>query len=161
MMRGMKFQFSLATILICTAVLAMVSCTATKAWVYETIPITPTSPFSPSTFDNVRKPTNSEIALRIVWAAPLAIAATLLVLWIARNPPHFDYVAIRRKAGLNLRQFGLRFLFFAIAQIAILLCLWRWQAVLGTGGAAVAYYFAGIAACLLALKLLVVGPARK
>jgi hypothetical protein len=90
----MRFQFSLATLLVCMTVLAVVVAACTRLPVAETqrvqvgrgldwgfISIAPTW----ETREVTRSPGASEAALRIAWSGPLAVAATLATLWTIRR----------------------------------------------------------------------------
>ena len=87
-MRGMKFQFSLATLLICMTVLAVVCAICVKVDVVEQVapqPGTLRAKFKNAMQTVVRHPTAPEVAWRMaMWGTP-AIAATLAVLWIVRR----------------------------------------------------------------------------
>jgi hypothetical protein len=76
----MKLQFSLATLLVCMTVLAVVAAVAAKMPVQA-------SGLEISWYDGTydRPPNAAELASRLAWSWPLAIAATLGVLWTIRR----------------------------------------------------------------------------
>jgi hypothetical protein len=94
-MRGMIFQFSLATLLVCTTVLAVVSAVAvrldvdewTRGTVTETHIIngTPINVTRTVSFGSIRRPMASDVAWRLIWWGGPAIAATLAMLWLVRR----------------------------------------------------------------------------
>jgi hypothetical protein len=77
-MRGMKLQFSLATLLVCVTVLAVV-CAMKPIVVVEDKPISAVAE------PTQRPPFPSEIAGRMAAWRPLSIAITLGGLWIIRR----------------------------------------------------------------------------
>jgi hypothetical protein len=88
---GMKLQFSLATLLVCTTVLAVVCAAAVSVPVHETeirpvlhLYLVP-GPHPTDMIETHRPPTASEIATRLAWAGPLSIAATLVALLFIRR----------------------------------------------------------------------------
>jgi len=90
MTTAMRFQFSLATLLVCMTVLAVVATACTRLPVADS-QIVQTSRGLDWGFLSIaptvenrnfsRPPVASEAALRMAWAGPLSIAATLAVLW--------------------------------------------------------------------------------
>ena len=90
----MRFQFSLATLLVCTTVLAVVATACTRLLVADS-QIVQTSrgldlgflSIAPTVENRnfTRPPVASEAALRMAWAGPLSIAVTLGVLWAIRR----------------------------------------------------------------------------
>ena len=76
----MKLQFSLATLLVCVTVLAVVAAVAAKVPVQA-------SGLEISWYDGTydRPPNAAELASRLAWSWPLALAATLGVLWAIRR----------------------------------------------------------------------------
>jgi hypothetical protein len=85
----MKLQFSLATLLVCMTVLAVVCTLAmniqiheqrTAMWWSGSIMRSP-----PSDWEVSRSPNTGEIIWRLAWAAPLSLVATLGVLWAIRR----------------------------------------------------------------------------
>ena len=79
----MKLQFSLATLLICMTVLAVVCAISIKIPAINMV-IDP-DPFSSGFVPFSRPPTLSEIAIRLAVWGPTTIAATLGVLWTFRR----------------------------------------------------------------------------
>jgi hypothetical protein len=79
----MRFQFSVLTMLVCTAALAVTiaACVSLQVRTGDVL----ITDIMGLTYEPKRLPSGSEIALRMAWAAPLAIAATLTVLWTARK----------------------------------------------------------------------------
>jgi len=89
---AMKLQFSLATLLVCTTVLAVVCAIAMRIGVYEAdlskaVRLSPTVSRYPYLY---RPPNATEIATRLAWSAPLAILLTLGVPWAIRFHPRFS-----------------------------------------------------------------------
>ena len=84
----MKLQFSLATLLVCVTVLAVVCAVSAAIPIHERREIATSTPRYGTTeglINLYRRPTTGEIALRIgLWGTP-AIAATLGVLWAVRR----------------------------------------------------------------------------
>jgi hypothetical protein len=92
----MKLQFSLATLLVCVTVLAVVFAVAIRLGVYES-DLSKAVRFSPtvSRYPYLYRPPNAtEIAIRLAWSAPLAILLTLGVLWGIRFHPRFSFAAL-------------------------------------------------------------------
>jgi len=92
----MKLQFSLATLLVCTTVLAVVCAIAMRIGVYEAdlskaVRLSPTVSRYPYLY---RPPNATEIATRLAWSAPLAILLTLGVPWAIRFHPRFSLAAL-------------------------------------------------------------------
>jgi hypothetical protein len=103
-MPGMKLQFSLATLLVCTAVMGLV-CAACMIAPVQDVEITHAELQGPFTLekDNLRELTNvggdaweivagierrpylGEIALRLAWAVPTAVAFIIALPWLARR----------------------------------------------------------------------------
>ncbi len=82
----MKLQFSLATLLVCLTVLAVVCGVAAVLPVYFTTRVTNFSvPEAPTMTTDSRSPSATDIAWRLAWAGPIAIAATLATLWTIRR----------------------------------------------------------------------------
>jgi hypothetical protein len=89
----MRFQFSLATLLICTTVLAVVCTVAASMPVYEKTLGTFISVMDQDgrrareelSLLESHPPTGRNIAWRLAWSAPLAIAATLGTLRLLRR----------------------------------------------------------------------------
>jgi hypothetical protein len=95
----MKLQFSLATLLVCVTVLAVVCGVSINLPVYTHRTRMTTTVFykdgkpdygnqinsAPETVTESLPPTGPEIVRRIAWAGPLSIAATLAVLWSIRR----------------------------------------------------------------------------
>jgi hypothetical protein len=89
----MKLQFSLATLLVCMTVLAVVIAIAVAMPVYQVESSYDASEMRGGTpvlvrrtiAYEVRKPTAEDIILRLMWAAPSSIAATLGVRWAIRR----------------------------------------------------------------------------
>lgn len=90
----MKLQFSLATLLVCVTVQAMVAAACTRLpvadsqrvqtsrgldWGFLSIALTW------EIRDFTRPPIASEAAVRMAWAGPLAVAITLSALWLIRR----------------------------------------------------------------------------
>jgi hypothetical protein len=89
-MRGMKFRFSLSTLLICLTVLAVVCIACAKIDVVERgyPPNSLRGRFRVSnktTATFVRKPTTAEAAWRMAWSGPVAVSATVASLWLIRR----------------------------------------------------------------------------
>ena len=84
---GMKLQFSLATLLVCMTVLAVVCCMCAKMQVHLDVDTVETinGKTYPLRYTDNRPPTENEFVLRLMWAAPLSIAATLGTLWAIRR----------------------------------------------------------------------------
>jgi hypothetical protein len=87
-MPGMRFQFSLATLLVCMTVLGAVAgaCLMIDVrLVKHHLAMTPGGS-EVEHFELIRsKPNAGQAALRMAWSEPLAIAATLAVLWAIRH----------------------------------------------------------------------------
>jgi hypothetical protein len=98
----MKLQFSLATLLICMSVLAVVVAVGMKvpvqdievSWVQKPYPLPAGDIHKVQHSKNnmwevtagiKRSPNAAELAVRLAWSWPLAIAATLGVLWAIRR----------------------------------------------------------------------------
>ena len=86
-MRGMKLQFSLATLLVCTTVLEVVAGLCASVKVRQDAVISVNHVGQTAFYDEVspeiiRLPNETEFARRLAWAAPLSIAGTLAVLWV-------------------------------------------------------------------------------
>ncbi len=83
----MKLQFSLATLLVCMTALAVASYLSVRLEVLETMHFisSDTSVYEGHWEPIYRKPMAREIAWRMAWAGPLAIAATLSLLWAIRR----------------------------------------------------------------------------
>jgi hypothetical protein len=92
----LKLQFSLATLLVCTTVLAVVCAVAVKMPVYverqstsfirkTTLPNGITTATFKDSFSLNRPPDGIDIAWRLAIWGPLAIAGTLAGLWIVRR----------------------------------------------------------------------------
>jgi hypothetical protein len=85
----MKLQFSLATLLVCVTVLAVVCAVAVGIPVSEIVQEYPkwysSSPIKPYNVAHPRPPTTSEIASRLALWGPPALAATLGALWVIRR----------------------------------------------------------------------------
>jgi ABC-type Fe3+ transport system permease subunit len=82
----MKLQFSLATLLVCVTVLAVVTAISTTIPVHQIVHTYATDEWSmqlSGEFD--RQPFVSEITFRVAWGGPLAVAATLAILWAIRR----------------------------------------------------------------------------
>jgi hypothetical protein len=78
----MRFRFSLATLLICTAVLAVVIAVCVAVPVDERVTGPATIEGSSKIYRAIvgpppRSPTGAEVAMRLAWSAPLAILLTL------------------------------------------------------------------------------------
>jgi hypothetical protein len=92
---GMRFQFSLLTMLVCTAALALVSAVSVKLDVRDVTVIKMTrfgsawaideSPDYTVTKESSHPPTGTEIAWRMAWAGPLAVFVSLCLLWASRR----------------------------------------------------------------------------
>jgi hypothetical protein len=92
----MKLQFSLATLLVCMTVPAVVCCVSINLPVYTQRTTMTSIVFykdgkpdygnqinsTPETVTESLPPTEPEIVRRIAWAAPLSIAVTLATLWL-------------------------------------------------------------------------------
>ena len=92
-MRRMKFQFSLATLLAVTSALA-IDCAVCalirvpEITVTETIPGIKNMPASDEIMTSTtgeHAPNLAELSGRVEWSAPLALAATLGVMWAIRR----------------------------------------------------------------------------
>jgi hypothetical protein len=83
----MRFQFSLATLLICTTVLAVVSAWCVQLPVREERIIEIASHLFPEPIHVVRsrRPTAQEIARRLAIWGPISVVGTLAGLWIVRR----------------------------------------------------------------------------
>ena len=82
----MRFQFSLATLLVCMTVLAVVAAISTAMPVHQIVHSYATDEWSMGlTGEFDRQPFVSEITFRLAWAGPLALAATLAALWSIRR----------------------------------------------------------------------------
>jgi hypothetical protein len=91
----MKLQFSLATLLVCVTISAVLCTILAAIPACDSIGLVPQSValtqgsmnfefFTHQSF-NWHKATAAEIALRLAWAAPLSLAATLAILWAIRR----------------------------------------------------------------------------
>jgi hypothetical protein len=94
----MKLQFSLATLLVCTAIVAVACMICVNVAVHD-VEITRRNIvltmldragtqipyFIDDIIEFTRPPTTKELALRLAWVAPLSIAATLVALWAVRR----------------------------------------------------------------------------
>jgi hypothetical protein len=83
----MKLQFSLATIFVCVAVMAVVLTYCVSKPVVEPAPYSD-SPFDKGIFnlyDSARNPTLGEVLLRFCCYAPPSLAATLAIFWGIRR----------------------------------------------------------------------------
>ena len=86
----MRFQFSILTMLVCTAALAAAFAACISIAIRE-----PTYIFQSVTVGGVyqgggltewkRQPSGSEIAWRMAWAGPLAVFISLCLLWASRR----------------------------------------------------------------------------
>ena len=87
---GMRFQFSILTLLICTAVLAVVCAVSVSLDVHYDayVPYHPHPDFVGGGFEEPeinRPPTGPEVIWRLIyWGLP-AVAVTLFLLWLARR----------------------------------------------------------------------------
>ena len=85
----MRFQFSILTMLVCTAVLAVVCAAAARIDVSDRIPMSPPSFGFSSHHEGIleisRPATASDIALRLAWAGPMALLVSLCLLWASRR----------------------------------------------------------------------------
>src|SRR5262245_30179473 len=89
-MRSMRLQFSLATLLVCITVLAVVCAVCVKVTVRDFGP-THIGTYGAQMYNVIdRPPTASEIAQRLALWGPASIAATLGVLWIGRRVLYID-----------------------------------------------------------------------
>ena len=116
-MRGMKLQFSLATLLICMTVLAVVCAVSLTLPVYETTRVGLVPPwFSPdgisqpklteSIYDE-HQPTGSDVIRRLAIWWPPALATALGVLWIVRRlKSHQHSTAGRVKYAHGIQTFA-------------------------------------------------------
>ena len=88
-MRPMRFQFSLATLLVCMTVLAVVSAICAMVQIPKTtitkVEKTAFAEWQETSVVDSRRPNPVEIGQRLAWADPPAIAATLGVLWTVRR----------------------------------------------------------------------------
>jgi hypothetical protein len=84
----MKLQFSLATLLICMTVLAVVAAICSRVLITETLlpnPFQTPNPFEPDGPLISRPPTVGEIALRMSLWGPASIVVSLGALWVVRR----------------------------------------------------------------------------
>jgi hypothetical protein len=85
----MKFQFSLATLLVCTTVLAVVCAFAVSVPVrlrhWDQRVANLGAKYHPSDQSVERSPTPEDIGIRLTTWGPLAIVATLAILWAIRR----------------------------------------------------------------------------
>jgi hypothetical protein len=83
----MKLQFSLATLLVCTAAIAVASYLSVRIEVLETMHFisSATNIYEGHWEPIYRKPMAYEITWRMAWSSPLVVAATLGVLWAVRR----------------------------------------------------------------------------
>ncbi len=87
-MGGMKLpRFSLATLLVCVTVLAVVCAAAIEIPVRQIVFKEFVGPAGVGRAEHVRydPPTARDFALRLAWAGPLSIAAALTALWFIRR----------------------------------------------------------------------------
>lgn len=93
----MRFQFSLATLLVCVTVLAIVIAAATRIDVCEADPTRPAVRLSRSISrqpHHNRPPNATEIGSRLAWSAPPALLLTFGVPWCIRFRPRFSLAAL-------------------------------------------------------------------
>src|SRR4051794_11267828 len=83
----MRFQFSILTMLVCTAALAVVSCWAVKTDVLATMHFisSPANIYEGHWEPICRQPRGDEIAWRLAWAGPLAVFASLYLLRLSQR----------------------------------------------------------------------------
>ena len=85
----MKLQFSLAMLLVCVTVLAVVAAICSQVKVFIQDPFATTY----SDFSGYWQPSWKTIAGRLIWSEPLALAATLVTLGAIRrlkSPRHTE-----------------------------------------------------------------------
>jgi hypothetical protein len=82
-MAGMRFQFSILTMLVCTAVLAVVCTVTAKVEITEQIAYPQNTLRGKFRMKEIitRQPTMPEVAWRMAWAGPLAVSVALCLLW--------------------------------------------------------------------------------
>src|SRR4051794_35694139 len=90
-MRGMRFQFSILTMLVCTAALACVIAVCVREPVWEVVDLQDGQPISGPYINpyqviyTLYPPAVKDIARRLAWAGPLAVFASLWLLWASRR----------------------------------------------------------------------------
>ena len=82
----MKLQFSLATLLVCMTIAAILICACVRWPVTDIDNLRLDSWQSGKPYPIIsRTPTVSEVAMRLAWTVPPAIATTIAVMWLFRR----------------------------------------------------------------------------
>jgi hypothetical protein len=89
-MRGTRFQFSILTMLVCTAALAVAiaACVSLPVRFTGDIVLSPTVTVTIAG-EAAKSPNPAEVALRMAWAGPLAVFVSLCLLWASRRIVNF------------------------------------------------------------------------
>jgi hypothetical protein len=106
-MPGTRFQFSILTMLVCTAALAVATAACVSAPVRVKFMTDYAFPMGTTYDDLLLPPTGSEAVVRMAWAGPLAVFVALCLLWASRRFVNFMRgINCRRSAEINRARRG-------------------------------------------------------